>query len=96
MKIKQSEKYEGQDWWNWSVWLDGKDVEKIEKVTWKLHPTFPQPERAVTDPGTKFRLDSAGWGGFVVKADVLLKDGTKTELEHELELHYPDGTTTER
>ena len=31
----------------------------------------------------------------VIKADVLLKDGTKKELEHELELHYPDGRITE-
>jgi transcription initiation factor IIF auxiliary subunit len=96
MKIKQTEKYEGQDWWNWSVWIDGNDVANVAKVTWKLHPTFPQPEREISDASTKFRLDSAGWGAFVVKADVLLKNGTKQELEHELELHYPDGTRTEK
>lgn len=96
MKIKQSQKYEGQDWWKWSVWIDDKDLGEVERVTWKLHPTFPQPERVISDPSDKFKLDSAGWGAFVVKADVRLKDGTKRELEHELELHYPDGTITDK
>ena len=96
MRIKQTEKYEGQDWWKWSVWIDGQDLNNVEQVTWKLHPSFPQPERVISDPGSKFRLDTAGWGTFLVRADVKLKDGTNRELEHELELHYPDGTVTER
>ena len=94
MKICQSEKYEGKDWWEWSVWLDGADVGDVEKVTWKLHPSFPQPERVVDDASTNFRLDTAGWGTFTIKADVRLKDGTTKELKHELELHYPDGRMT--
>src|SRR5258708_21121626 len=94
MKIKQNEKYEGQDWWKWRLWIDGQDVDNVEKVTWKLHPSFPEAERVIADPDNKFRLDTAGWGTFVIKADVLLKDGTQKELEHELELHYPDGTVT--
>jgi transcription initiation factor IIF auxiliary subunit len=96
MKIKQTEKYEGDDWWKWSVELEGKDTANVKQVTWKLHPTFPEPERVVTDPKTKFRLETGGWGTFVIKADVELKDGTTRQLEHELELHYPDGTLTEK
>jgi len=95
MEIKQDEKYEGADWWRWSVWLDGQDLGKVAKVTWKLHPTFTEPERVVDNPATKFKLETAGWGTFLVKAEVLMKDGTTQQLEHELELHYPDGTATE-
>ena len=96
MKIEQSEKYEGQDWWKWSVWLDGQDTADVAKVTWKLHPSFPQPERECTDAASGFRMDTAGWGTFTIKADIQMKDGTKKVLEHELELHYPDGTMTEK
>ena len=96
MEIKQDEKYEGKDWWRWSVWLDGQDLGNVAKVTWKLHPTFPEPERVVDDPSTKFKLQTAGWGTFLVKADILMKDGTTQKLEHELELHYPEGTATEK
>jgi transcription initiation factor IIF auxiliary subunit len=91
MEIKQEEEYEGDDWWTWSVWLDGVDPAAVKQVIWKLHPTFPKPSRVVTDASTKFQLKSSGWGTFIVKADVLMKDGTQKKLEHELELHYPDG-----
>ena len=94
MNIKQDEKYEGKDWWRWSVWLEGIDANKVKNVTWKLHPSFPEPERVVSDPSTNFKLQTAGWGTFTVKADVLMTDGTTKRLEHELELHYPDGTLT--
>ena len=94
MKIKQDEKYDGDDWWHWSVWLDGDDVTEVEKVVWKLHPTFPEPEREADNRDRNFRIDASGWGGFVIKADVHMKDGSKKQLRHELELHYPDGTAT--
>ncbi len=96
MEIKQNEKYIGNDWWKWSVWLEGLEAQKVKAVTWKLHPSFPEPEKVVDDPSTNFRLDAGGWGAFVVKADVHLNDGTTRQLEHELELHYPDGITTDK
>ncbi len=96
MKIKQTDKYDGDDWWRWSVWLDDANLSQIDKVVWKLHPTFPEPELEATDRGNNFRIDASGWGGFVVKADVHLKDGTTKTLRHELELHYPDGTATSK
>lgn len=94
MEIKQDERYTGDDWWEWSVWLEGPDVEQVDKVVWQLHPSFPEPEREEADPKTNFRLATAGWGTFPVRAKVFMKDGSVRTLAHELELHYPDGAAT--
>jgi hypothetical protein len=39
----------------------------------------------------KFRLETSGWGTFRLRAEVIMKNGRKQDLRHELELHYPDG-----
>ncbi len=93
MKIAQDQHYESQDWWRWSVWIDADAAElaKISKVVWHLHPTFPNPVQEVSNRSDKFRLKTAGWGTFRVRAEVLMLDGKKRILLHELELNYPDG-----
>jgi len=93
MVIRQSEKYKGDDWWAWSVWLDGTEAELdgVARVEWRLHPTFPNPVRIVADRASKFRLDTGGWGTFVVHAVVHRKAGSTERLRHSLELNYPDG-----
>jgi transcription initiation factor IIF auxiliary subunit len=93
MKIAQDQHYQGDDWWDWSVWIDADSAElaRIDRVTWHLHPTFPQPVREQTNRGENFRLSTAGWGTFRIRADVDMNDGTKNKLSHELELYYPDG-----
>ena len=94
MKIAQDQRYEGNDWWSWSVWIEAPDgeLQQVEKVVWKLHPTFPNPTREITTPGTKFRLETSGWGTFRVHADVVQHNGMVRTLSHELELYYPDDT----
>ena len=86
----------GIDWWRWWVFIKGapEELDKIEHVTYMLHPTFHNPVRKVTDRSSNFRLESVGWGGFRINAKVTLKDGTVISLSHELTLHYPDGTAT--
>jgi len=93
MRIEQSENYEGNDWWSWAVWIDGKaeELRTIESVTYTLHPTFANPVRKVTDRRSKFRLTGSGWGGFTIYASLDLKTGKKRKLEHELVLYYPEG-----
>lgn len=96
MRIAQSEKYQGDDWWKWAVWIDGSsaEIQSIKSVTYILHPTFRDPSRTVTDQASNFRLETEGWGVFTIYATLKLKDGTSRKLEHELELHYPDGRKT--
>ena len=96
LRIKQTFHYEGDDWWKWSVSLDAEEAEldEVQSVTYILHPTFQRPVREITTRANRFRLDSAGWGTFMIRARVLLKDKTEQVLDHELELLYPDGTPT--
>jgi hypothetical protein len=97
MRIKQDDKYQGDDWWAWAVWIDGtaEEIRSIEAVTYTLHPTFHNPVRRVTDRKSKFRLESEGWGTFTIFIRVDLKDGKKRNFKHDLALHYPDGKKTE-
>lgn len=92
-KVVQSSKYEGDDWWSWSVWVDAteKDLDKIENVIYNLHFTFNDPVRIIKTRKNKFRLDSSGWGTFVIYVRINFKDETVIDLEHNLELFYDDG-----
>jgi len=94
--IHQWEKYEGNDWWKWAVWIDGSDeaLDRIEFVEWALHPTFPNPIRKISNRTNKFRLDTAGWGVFPIVARLKLKDGQQIKQHHYLKLRYPDGKQT--
>jgi transcription initiation factor IIF auxiliary subunit len=93
MEIQQSESYMGDNWWNWSVWIEGppEELDAVEYVEWKLHPTFPNPIRRVADRSTNFRLDTGGWGVFMIHAYAQRKDGTTEKLRHYLQLHLPGG-----
>lgn len=95
-KMAQDYKYKGDDWWEWSVWIDATkdEMNKIKFVEYTLHPTFTKPVKIIKDRETKFRLETAGWGIFTVYAQAVLQDGKKIDMEHELELFYDDGTQT--
>lgn len=88
IKIEQGFKYQGNDWWKWWIWVDGtdKELDQIERVTYTLHPTFPNPVVTTSDRETKFRLETAGWGTFRIHAKVLKKNGEEQKLHHDLVL----------
>jgi transcription initiation factor IIF auxiliary subunit len=96
LKISQSFKYEGDDWWRWWIWLEGSETEldTVRHVVYTLHKTFPDPVRKVSERRSQFRLESRGWGTFRIYAKVVGKDGNEQKLEHDLVLEYPDGTPT--
>lgn len=96
LSISQHAEYAGDDYWKWSVWIDGpaRELDQIESVTYTLHRTFPKPVRVVTSRENNFRLSTAGWGGFTIYAKVLRKDGSTESLKHTLTLYYPHGTST--
>lgn len=96
MKIAQDFEYADEDWWEWWVWIEAsdKELDRIEYVEYTLHSTFVNPVRKIFDRKTKFRLKTAGWGVFTLYAKAFLKNGESVEMEHELELFYPDGTQT--
>ena len=96
VRIEQGFKYQGDDWWKWWIWIEGSEdeLDKIDHVVYTLHPTFSDPVRTVKDRESKFRLDTAGWGVFLIRAKVVSKKGEETRLKHDLVLEYPDGTRT--
>jgi transcription initiation factor IIF auxiliary subunit len=92
LETRQDTSYEGEDWWRWSVWLEGaqSELDSVQYVIYTLHPTFPNRIRKIEDRSTKFRLDSSGWGGFRIRILVEFKNGEKSRMAHELELFYPE------
>jgi transcription initiation factor IIF auxiliary subunit len=93
MTIQQSESYIDDNWWNWAVWVEGtpEELDQLEYVEWKLHPTFADPVRRVTNRSTNFKLETGGWGVFTIYATAQRKDGKGEKLHHYLRLTYPDG-----
>jgi transcription initiation factor IIF auxiliary subunit len=93
LTIQQDERYAGDDWWSWSLQLDGpkRALDDVEYVEYTLHPTFANPVRRVATRKNGFMLKTAGWGVFPVYVQVVGKDGTVRRMKHQLRLHYPDG-----
>src|SRR5262249_24135119 len=94
LTVAQAEKYQPEDWWEWSIWIEGteEDLDQIKEVTYRLHPSFPKPLRTMTNRSEQFKLESEGWGTFTIPVKVVLKNGEVQKLKHELQLWYPDGT----
>ena len=92
LTILQWQKYEGEDWWKWAVWIEGRDdaLDRIDSVEWVLHPSFPNPIRKRLDRANKFRLETGGWGTFQILARVKLKDDQEIKLRHQLALFRRD------
>lgn len=91
--VEQSYNYAGDDYWDWSVWIESEDPKKLDKissVTYQLHNTFYNPVRIIKDRKSKFRLDTSGWGTFTIYIVINLKDKSVIELKHNLILEYPD------
>lgn len=91
INIYQKSLYQGDNWWKWSVWLDGTkdELDQVESVKYILHPTFPNPVITVSNRKSKFRLNSGGWGQFMIYAEVNNKNGEVHKLDHWLKLEKP-------
>jgi len=92
LKIAQDSQYQGNNWWKWSIWIEGpaEELNHIKSVTYVLHSTFANPVRTVTDRTSNFKLKTHGWGIFPIRINVLKEDGETVTLKHELELSRPD------
>ncbi len=91
LRVKQHSVYQRNDWWKWSVWLEGrpKDLAAIDHVVYTLHPTFPDPVRTVRDRRTGFKLESSGWGEFELYLEIVDREGRVRRRRHRLSLPYP-------
>jgi hypothetical protein len=96
-RIDQDFEYLGNDWWKWSVSIDASDAEldRVREVVWLLHPSFKNAREVCSERSNRFRLESSGWGTFLLRAQVVLQDGETVALRHNLRLEYPDRTEAE-
>ena len=91
LKIAQDYKYLGDDYWHWSVWIEGpaRELNQVKSVTYNLHPSFRNPVRRIDSRQDNLRLESAGWGAVTLYATTLDKDDSTQRLQHDLVLRYP-------
>lgn len=91
-RIGQDFEYVGRDYWHWRAWIEAEpaELDAVQEVAWILHPSFSQTRVVVRERVSGFRLESAGWGTFLLRAEVLRKDGQKHPLRHTLRLEYPE------
>ena len=95
IQLNNSWEYQEDDWWDWSAYLTGKDLDTVKSVEYILHPTFENPVRTVRNRSSGFKMDTNGWGTFPLKAIVHLNDGKEILLKHEIVLRKspPKGKT---
>jgi len=77
----------GQKWYTWTVSVDGpwSKLQNIQKVRYKLHPTFnPNTIDVTTRSAYGFPLSRRGWGTFKVQATLYFKNGATQALTHQL------------
>ncbi|KAA0153330.1 hypothetical protein FNF29_03143 [Cafeteria roenbergensis] len=72
--------------------VDGSDISHaIKSVEFKLHETFPEPLRVVTEP--PFEVSDEGWGEFEAQITVRFHDDgmLPVRIAHHLRLHPQPG-----
>lgn len=69
------------------IYLIGRDLPFVKRVTYKLHPTFPNPERVVlrTDVNRNCKLVTWAWGKFELNAIVEDSKGNKYPISRYLQ-----------
>lgn len=48
-------------------------LDKVSKVVYHLHPSFPNPDRSTNNRKRRFELKTGAWGDFNLSADVYFK-----------------------
>src|SRR5665213_2513390 len=91
-QIGQGFEFIGRGYWRWWSWIDADDAEldEVRDVAWLLHPSFKTTRVVVKDRSSRFRLDSGGWGTFLLRAQITMRDGQKKTIQRYLRLEYPD------
>jgi transcription initiation factor IIF auxiliary subunit len=77
VRIKHTvEKASRDGYFNWKIFIDEEQrdiLQKIIKVEYGLHPSFPQPNVTKENRAEKFELKGSGWAEFEVKVKIFLK-----------------------
>jgi tetratricopeptide (TPR) repeat protein len=65
----------GRQMYCFHVVVQGRDevLDRIEYVKYRLDPSYPNPDRTVTDRKSRFKLKELAWGESTVRAEVKVK-----------------------
>jgi transcription initiation factor IIF auxiliary subunit len=78
------------------IWIDGDptDLDNVQQVEYELHPSFRRRNRFSRNRQNKFGITIWTWGLFNVHITILMKDGSKAEMDYFLDYQLPpdDGT----
>lgn len=80
---------DGLEFYRIRIALDADEPSRIDDVatvTYRLHPTFREPVRTVSDRKSNFELRTAGWGEFNMTAEITFKGGQKVVVERYINL----------
>lgn len=64
------------------IFITGSDVDKVKRVTYLLHPTFPNPVAVSEDRENNFEIWIWCWGGFLIRANITTTTGQFFEKEY--------------
>ena len=84
-----SEPFKDGKRYDWTFYVRG-EIECLDSVTIKLHPTFKDPVRVCEAPPFEFRC--RGWGTFDILVLLSFKDGSKQRTTWELQLDHADAS----
>lgn len=92
MKVVNTYKKLRDDWYSWTVSVQGTDQELsgIKYVTYLLHETFPNRRIVSTNATNNFARTNDGWGEFLLRAEVTMKNGEIKHTELWLDLGFED------
>ena len=90
LRLKNTAVQVGKGSWSWEIFISGKsdEINQIDYVGYKLHSSFKDPYQEVKEKGDSkrpFALKGSGWGFFLVKATVFLKNKNSFSLQHVLQ-----------
>ena len=86
----------GREHYHVGLWIDGSDHElsEVEKVEYKLHPTFKNRVRTSHSLSNGFSVTFWAWGTFDVEVSVFKKDGGKEVFIYPMKFDLPDDDGT--
>ena len=91
-KIKYRQFSEGgREHFHIGIWVEGSDQEldNIEKVVYKLHPSFRRRLRSSSNRKNEFSITIWTWGMFNIEATIHFKDGTQETHNYYLSYDLP-------
>ncbi len=84
----------GREHYNLRIYIDGSERElaKIKKVQYVLHPSFGNPRRMSTDAANGFPIEIWTWGLFDIEVTYDLVGGTTASENFYLKYSLPADT----